>query len=323
MSVNQHWSQFFTPDGREYFFNSLTNESSWTRPIDFMAPPPPKREFCIAKKQLDETWAIMITNKNHELFYNYQTKQSFWDIPQEILGLVHRLLGGTVEESESESDPNSVADSINIDEELSRPDQILMEPFEVENKVSHPIVEIIRKPQKIDIDKENSDFLVLLNEKANPMSTWSLESPLLESDPRFIKTKRGKQLFLSWCERKAAELDSQGVENERAFQKLLNEKVLKVMRFDEFNHLNTLALSRILLSEKDKILLFNKHVGELQEQLKKRHNREFVELLKEKGIDKSYNWLRTRLLIESEPRYLAVPTLLEKENLFRKYISKL
>jgi hypothetical protein len=107
--MNLAWSRQVTPDGKEYFFNSETNESVWERPNDFIPPPPPrnKLEKILEAKALNNEWIICLTSRDHEFFYNTTSGETSWDIPEDIVDLVGGLLQDAMgEEMDYESEEN-------------------------------------------------------------------------------------------------------------------------------------------------------------------------------------------------------------------------
>lgn len=70
------WSEHRTPDGRIYYFNKLTNQSSWEKPEDLKKEPEQNLETC--------PWKEYKTEDGKVYYHNIITKQSSWTIPKEL-----------------------------------------------------------------------------------------------------------------------------------------------------------------------------------------------------------------------------------------------
>ncbi|KAJ2994326.1 transcription elongation regulator [Globomyces sp. JEL0801] len=161
----------FTPDGREYFFNRITNESVWERPLDYTPPPPPKKEVavelyftCIDNRRKyipDSDWAIVLTNFNHEFFYRESDKTVSWDIPDDIVDLIGELLAEAMDleneaaEKEEDMQESEIQHNAAIEESTDIPSQIeeAIENANTENETKE--VDLKRKHIENEIHQES------------------------------------------------------------------------------------------------------------------------------------------------------------------------
>ncbi|KAG0660642.1 hypothetical protein C6P46_004505 [Rhodotorula mucilaginosa] len=128
------WTQHKAPNGAPYWFNPITNVSTYVRPAAALPPPPPpgfavaaaappapaqlpalhytpqapapakkkdKKEKPKLKTRLGETnWTRVVTNKGNVFYNDSETKQSVWTVPEEVKHLVEELEQKEREEAE-------------------------------------------------------------------------------------------------------------------------------------------------------------------------------------------------------------------------------
>ena len=122
------WSKQISPDGKTYYFNHVTFESSWVMPEELAAFEGPRKEIVVECKLIPKTeWRICLTNLDHEFFYNQHSKAKSWDIPEEILEIVGELLQDAMSEDEDEGlneeeNEKEDSDSISADELVEKRD---------------------------------------------------------------------------------------------------------------------------------------------------------------------------------------------------------
>ncbi|ODV91657.1 hypothetical protein CANCADRAFT_74082 [Tortispora caseinolytica NRRL Y-17796] len=71
------WSQFSTPDGRIYYYNDDTKQSSWEKPIELYSA----RE----KALLNTPWREYAAEGGRVYWYNKETGQSVWEFPENAI----------------------------------------------------------------------------------------------------------------------------------------------------------------------------------------------------------------------------------------------
>ncbi|KAL9104266.1 MAG: hypothetical protein Q9163_000762 [Psora crenata] len=62
------WSEARNPEGRVYYYNTVTKATQWTKPIELMTPAEPWQEYT--------------TKEGRKYWYDKETKQSSWEMPQ-------------------------------------------------------------------------------------------------------------------------------------------------------------------------------------------------------------------------------------------------
>ncbi|CAL1395733.1 unnamed protein product [Linum trigynum] len=72
----QDWQEHTAPDGRRYYYNKITRQSSWEKPLDLMTP--------LERADASTVWKEFTTPEGKTYYYNKVTKQSKWSIPEEL-----------------------------------------------------------------------------------------------------------------------------------------------------------------------------------------------------------------------------------------------
>ncbi|KAL3619545.1 hypothetical protein CASFOL_036606 [Castilleja foliolosa] len=96
------WQEFEAADGRRYYYNKTTKQSSWEKPVELMTPletyvmasqgnittalcPHIEGGFTFSRRADASTvWKEFTTPEGRKYYYNKETKQSKWTIPDEL-----------------------------------------------------------------------------------------------------------------------------------------------------------------------------------------------------------------------------------------------
>ncbi|KAL2529485.1 Pre-mRNA-proCES [Forsythia ovata] len=70
------WQEYEAADGRRYFYNKITKQSSWEKPRELMTP--------LERADASTVWKEFTTPEGRKYYYNKETKQSKWTIPDEL-----------------------------------------------------------------------------------------------------------------------------------------------------------------------------------------------------------------------------------------------
>ncbi|XVE70224.1 hypothetical protein DITRI_Ditri10aG0055700 [Diplodiscus trichospermus] len=70
------WQEHTSADGRRYYYNKKTRQSSWEKPLELMTP--------IERADASTVWKEFTTPEGRKYYYNKVTKQSKWTIPEEL-----------------------------------------------------------------------------------------------------------------------------------------------------------------------------------------------------------------------------------------------
>ncbi|KAH9288540.1 hypothetical protein KI387_032657, partial [Taxus chinensis] len=76
MQSSSEWQEHTAGDGRRYYYNKRTRQSSWEKPLELMTP--------IERADASTVWKEFTTPEGRKYYYNKVTKQSKWTIPDEL-----------------------------------------------------------------------------------------------------------------------------------------------------------------------------------------------------------------------------------------------
>lgn len=74
---NSEWSEHKAPDGRIYYYNSITKQSSWEKPDELKTPAEKLMSQCPWKEYRSDTGKVY--------YHNVNTKESRWEAPPEFI----------------------------------------------------------------------------------------------------------------------------------------------------------------------------------------------------------------------------------------------
>ncbi|CAO0796974.1 unnamed protein product [Mucor circinelloides] len=70
------WKEHTTPEGRKYWYNNVTRQSTWEKPDDLLTPE--ERVF------KSSNWKEYTTPEGKKYYSNSVTKQTVWEVPEEL-----------------------------------------------------------------------------------------------------------------------------------------------------------------------------------------------------------------------------------------------
>ncbi|KAH6785058.1 hypothetical protein C2S51_037513 [Perilla frutescens var. frutescens] len=102
-STAQHsasdWQEYEAADGRRYYYNKNTKQSSWEKPSDLMSS--------LERADASTVWKEFTTPEGRKYYYNKETKQSKWTIPDELKLAREQAEKAAAETSHSEMNASS------------------------------------------------------------------------------------------------------------------------------------------------------------------------------------------------------------------------
>ncbi|XP_045494619.1 pre-mRNA-processing factor 40 homolog A isoform X1 [Colias croceus] len=237
---NSPWSEHKAPDGRTYYYNSITKQSLWEKPDDLKTAAEKLLSSCV--------WKEYTTDAGRVYYHNIETKESSWVIPNELqeikdkiaaeeaaqTGLNAELPTGDVPLPSSPAtgttgssaldeamaktlaaiDP-SLANAIPIPDEI-KPEEIAAPPQMNGGDGSEMTAEFQYKDKKEAIEA----FKELLRDRNVPSNaSWEQCVKIISKDPRyatFKKLSEKKQAFNAY--------KTQKIKDEREEQRLKTKK---------------------------------------------------------------------------------------------------
>lgn len=149
------WEQVKDDQGRVYYYNSETQETSWENPE--------------ASNSL--VWKTYTTEDGKEYYYNESTGETTWDKPKELETEENSKTENTDEPKESENE------SASREEEVHE-----VEANEEEKKLaSSPVVESVLSERQVrKLEKEARDSFIEMLRSGGVDSTWSFDRAIRE-----------------------------------------------------------------------------------------------------------------------------------------------
>ncbi|KAH7686813.1 Spliceosomal protein FBP11/Splicing factor PRP40 protein [Dioscorea alata] len=74
--ISSDWQEHIAADGKRYYYNKMTRQSSWEKPLELMTP--------IERVDATTNWKEHTTPEGRKYYYNKVTKQSKWTVPDEL-----------------------------------------------------------------------------------------------------------------------------------------------------------------------------------------------------------------------------------------------
>ncbi|EEB90287.1 hypothetical protein MPER_11522, partial [Moniliophthora perniciosa FA553] len=79
---SMNWTEHRNPEGRTYWFNTVTRESVWEKPDELKSP---------FERALNQTKWKEYFSGGRKYYYNTETKESKWDMPDELLLVLEKV----------------------------------------------------------------------------------------------------------------------------------------------------------------------------------------------------------------------------------------
>ncbi|VVC89920.1 unnamed protein product, partial [Leptidea sinapis] len=233
------WTEHKAPDGRTYYYNSITKQSLWEKPDDLKTPAEKLLSSCV--------WKEYTTDAGRVYYHNIETKESSWIIPKELQEIKNKITAEEAAQSALHADlppgevplpsspgkPNSGSSALDeaMAKTLASIDPSLANAIPIPDDIKP---EEIAAPPQSDIDRSESAtefqykdkkeaieaFKELLRERNVPSNaTWEQCVKIISKDPRFATFKKlneKKQAFNAY--------KTQKLKDEREEQRLKTKK---------------------------------------------------------------------------------------------------
>ncbi|EFJ38578.1 hypothetical protein SELMODRAFT_402621 [Selaginella moellendorffii] len=98
------WQEHFSPDGRRYYYNKRTKQSSWEKPDELMTP--------TERADASTVWKEFVTADSRKYYYNKLTRQSTWTMPEEMRVAREQADRGYMGVAKMETAPAPVAQTL-------------------------------------------------------------------------------------------------------------------------------------------------------------------------------------------------------------------
>ncbi|XP_013592190.1 PREDICTED: pre-mRNA-processing protein 40A isoform X1 [Brassica oleracea var. oleracea] len=339
------WMEHTSADGRKYYYNKQTKQSSWEKPLELMTP--------LERADASTVWKEFTTAEGRKYYYNKVTKESKWTIPEDLKLAREQAELASAKRSHSEDESTSLSHiaASSSDLAVSTPVTAVV-PSTSSTIPAHstsPIpaglaVPVIRPPPVASVtpvSAATSDTEATAMKLDNLPSQGAYESndgapaPNNEVDYKEISVNGKSNMTPAGDKANVEEpmMYATKQEAKAAFKSLLEsvnvqsdwtwEQTTKVIVHDKrYGALRTLG---------ERKQAFNEYLGqrkkvEAEERRwrQKKAREEFVKMLEEcEELSSSMKWSKALSLFENDERFKAVDRPRDREDLFDNYIVEL
>ncbi|KAJ4917361.1 Pre-mRNA-processing protein 40A [Raphanus sativus] len=336
------WMEHTSADGRKYYYNKQTKQSSWEKPLELMTP--------LERADASTVWKEFTTAEGRKYYYNKVTKESKWTIPEDLKLAREQAELASAKRPHSEPGSTSLSHvaASSSDLAVSTPVTASMSPT-IPAHSSSPIpaglaVPVTRPPPAASVTPKSaatSDSEATAMKMDNLPSQGAYESN--DGAPAPNNEVDNKEMSVNGKSNMTAAGDKANVEEpmmyatkqeaKAAFKSLLEsvnvqsdwtwEQTTKEIVHDKrYGALRTLG---------ERKQAFNEYLGqrkkvEAEERRwrQKKAREEFVKMLEEcEELSSSLKWSKALSLFENDERFKAVDRPRDREDLFDNYIVEL
>uniref|UniRef100_A0A803V5G9 Transcription elongation regulator 1 n=1 Tax=Ficedula albicollis TaxID=59894 RepID=A0A803V5G9_FICAL len=395
------WTEYKTADGKTYYYNNRTLESTWEKPqelkdkekmeekvkepikepseeplpmeteeeeskeepIKELIKEEPKEEEMTEEEKAAQKakpvattpipgtpWCVVWTGDERVFFYNPTTRLSMWDRPDDLIGRadVDKIIQepphkkGLEEGKKLIREEHEAAEEANEDEPIKikkrKKDDIKDIDSEKEAAMEAEI-KAARERAIVPLEARMKQFKDMLLERGvSAFSTWEKELHKIVFDPRYLllNPKERKQVFDQYVKTRAEEERKEKknkiMQAKEDFKKMMEEaKINPRTTFSEFaaKHAKD-SRFKAIEKMKDREALFNEFISAARKKEKEdsktrgeKIKMDFFELLANHHLDSQSRWSKVKDKVETDPRYKAVDSSSQREDLFKQYIEKI
>uniref|UniRef100_A0A8C6NQZ9 Transcription elongation regulator 1 n=1 Tax=Nothobranchius furzeri TaxID=105023 RepID=A0A8C6NQZ9_NOTFU len=231
------WTEYKTADGKTYYYNNRTLESTWEKPQALFFTrsfdkEPKEEEMTEEEKAAQKArpvatnpipgtpWCVVWTGDDRVFFYNPTTRLSMWDRPEELIGRAdvdkhiqeppHKR---GLEDSKKIEEPDMFTTAEdNQDEEPTKAKKRKKEEAKDTDSEKDAAMEAelraARERAVVPLEARMTQFRDMLLERAvSAFSTWDKELHKIVFDPRYLllNPKERKQVFDQYVKTRAEE----------------------------------------------------------------------------------------------------------------------
>ncbi|KAI7861501.1 hypothetical protein BDF14DRAFT_1868453 [Spinellus fusiger] len=267
------WKEHQTPEGRKYWFNTATRQSTWDKPESLLTPE--------EKALLSCPWKEYTTPEGKKYYSHSQTKETTWQVPAEYKEQFEKVQKAK-EKAEAEAKSNTPSANSATLTAPTHPHPELEKPYRIRQPLSNSALLSQAPPVEYNSRDEAERAFTRLLKETNVKSDWTWEQAMraIITNPvyRSLKTvAERKAAFHAYVEKEAKrerELREEREQKQRsAFMHMLeNSKAVKpYSRFRNASKvLATVNAFQQVKSEPLREQYFNEYVDGLQRREKDR-----------------------------------------------------
>ena len=330
------WQEARAPDGRTYYYNTQTKETSWSKPADLMSP--------VDRALAAQPWKEHTAPDGRKYYAHSQTRQTVWEMPAEYRDAISAAPAQLPPTPATPSTPAFAPSASNALSTYQPRDYSNFEPRR-ENIVLPAVVkEVI--PDYASFEEAEGAFMKLLKRSSvQPDWTWEHAMRVTIKDPQYRALKDPKDRKAAF-EKFAVEVREQ--EKEKAKERLtkLRTDFASMLRtHPEIKHYSRWTTIRPIIqgetvfrstdSEEERKQFFSEYIIELKKQnveeeavSRKSAINDLASIMRALDLDPYTRWSQAQEMIDSNERVRSDPRfkLLSKSdvlNVFETHIKSL
>jgi len=293
------WTTHTDPNGRKYYYNTITKQSSWEKPDELKTP---------LEKALSKCPWKEYTSNGKKYYYNEETKVSSWEMPQEYKDFLAKI-----ESQKNQTTTTSTTATTASKTETSKPNVNVAKPAtEVPTLKTSPVLEnpllatnksAVIQGNSVVIDfksKEEAEeaFKKLLKD-SGVKSNWTWRDAILATghNPMYhcLKTAEERKTafmkYIDQCKREEREEERIKLQKEReefrAALKLRTD-ITSATRYKKYaENLKDEPTFLAIADERDRESIFNEYISDLR-----RKEKDKLRMVRKENMEKLRHILR-------------------------------
>ncbi|KAJ8024892.1 Pre-mRNA-processing factor 40-like A [Holothuria leucospilota] len=287
------WTRHKAPDGRMYYYNSVTKQSTWEKPESLKS----KAELLLSKCP----WKEYKSDNGKVYYHNSQTKESKWTMPDELKKLKDMIANKEYEDSDEESEGEE--DESKTETEKTAEDSKVTEAAKTSDTVAEgaadsekAAVESNATGSEVSTKQEvaaaaAAQITAIMQGKQTEQPTETQNDAATEEAPGAVAATQGETPADSPAANTPAD------EGQRSDD-------------DDDDEVHSVHDESREPTPEPKILTWNN---------KEEAKEAFKQLLREKEISTTSTWEQAFKIIVNDVRYTALPKLSEKKQVFNNW----
>ncbi|KYO20211.1 transcription elongation regulator 1 [Alligator mississippiensis] len=295
-------------------------------------------------------WCVVWTGDERVFFYNPTTRLSMWDRPDDLIGRadVDKIIQepphkrGMEEGKKPIKEEHESTEEVNEDEPIKTKKRKKDDNKDIDSEKEAAMeaeIKAARERAIVPLEARMKQFKDMLLERGvSAFSTWEKELHKIVFDPRYLllNPKERKQVFDQYVKTRAEEERKEKknkiMQAKEDFKKMMEEaKINPRATFSEFaaKHAKD-SRFKAIEKMKDREALFNEFITAARKKEKEdsktrgeKIKMDFFELLSNHHLDSQSRWSKVKDKVETDPRYKAVDSSSQREDLFKQYIEKI
>nr|XP_016851031.1 PREDICTED: transcription elongation regulator 1 isoform X2 [Anolis carolinensis] len=295
-------------------------------------------------------WCVVWTGDERVFFYNPTTRLSMWDRPDDLIGRadVDKIIQepphkkGMDDGKKQIKEEHEMLEETNDDEPIKAKKRKKEDNKDIESEKEAAMeaeIKAARERAIVPLEARMKQFKDMLLERGvSAFSTWEKELHKIVFDPRYLllNSKERKQVFDQYVKTRAEEERKEKknkiMQAKEDFKKMMEEaKINPRTTFSEFaaKHAKD-SRFKAIEKMKDREALFNEFITAARKKEKEdsktrgeKIKMDFFELLSNHHLDSQSRWSKVKDKVETDPRYKAVDSSSQREDLFKQYIEKI